>query len=81
METEILHKKLLRYLNGQSRPAEKNQIQNWLSTVDKSKLQVSDEDKIVLKNEILAEIQTITAYPLLFPKPKPWWQKAITFFE
>jgi hypothetical protein len=81
MKTEILHKKLLRYLNGQSMPAEKNQIQNWLSAVDKSNLKISDEDKIVLENEILAEIQTITAYPSLFPKPKPWWEKVTTFFE
>lgn len=81
MKTEVLHKKLLRYLDGQSMPAEKNQIQNWLSTVDKSGLQLSDEDKLVLENEILAEIQGATAYPSLFPKPKHWWQRVTTFFE
>ena len=80
MKTEILHKKISRYLDGQSMPAEKNQIQNWLSIVDKSNLQMSEEDKIILENEILSEIQAYTAYPLLFPKPKPWWQKVTTFF-
>lgn len=81
MKTEVLHKKIVRYLDGQSMPAEKNQIQNWLSTVDKSSLQMSEEDKLVLENEILAEIQTVTAYPTLFPKPKPWWEKITSFFE
>ena len=81
MKTEVLHKKILRYLDGQSMPAEKNQIQNWLSTVDKSNLSVSDEYRLLLENEILAEIQTVTEYPTLYPKPKPWWEKVTTFFE
>lgn len=75
MKTEILHKKLTRYLDGQAMPAEANQIQNWLSLVDKSELKISEEDKEILEGEILAEIQAYTAYPLLFPKSKPWWQK------
>jgi len=81
MKTEVLHKKIVRYLDGRSMPAEKNQIQNWLSTVDKSSLQMSDEDKLLLENEILADIQGATNYPVLFPKAKPWWQKVTTFFE
>jgi predicted chitinase len=81
MKTEVLHKKIVRYLDGRSMPAEKNQIQNWLSTVDKSNLQMSDEDKLLLENEILADIQGTTNYPALFPKLKPWWLKMTTFFE
>ena len=81
MKTEILHKKILRYLDGRSMPAEKNQIQNWLSTVDKSNLQMSEEDKIMLENEILTAIQTATNYPALFPKSRPWWQKVTTFLN
>ncbi|MES1215905.1 MAG: hypothetical protein ABUT20_10335 [Bacteroidota bacterium] len=81
MKTEVLHKKILRYLDGQSMPAEKNQIQNWLSTVDKSSIQMTEEDKMAIANEILADIQVATGYTSLFPKSKPWWQKVTTFFE
>lgn len=81
MKTEVLHKKIVRYLDGRSMPAEKNQIQNWLSTVDKSSLKLSDEDRLLLENEILADIQGTTNYMVLFPKSKPWWQKMTTFFE
>jgi hypothetical protein len=80
MKTEVLHKKIVRYLDGQSMPAEKNQIQNWLSTVDKSKLQISEVDKLALENEILANIQASTGYASLFPKQKHWWEKLTTFF-
>ncbi|MBL7763544.1 MAG: hypothetical protein JNL23_09005 [Chitinophagaceae bacterium] len=75
MKTEILHKKLTRYIDGHALPAETKQIQNWLSIVDKSELQMSENDKITLEEEILAEIQAYTAYPLLFPKSKPWWHR------
>ena len=81
MKTEVLHKKIVRYLDGRSMPAEKNQIQNWLSTVDKSSLQMSEEDKLLLENEILADIQGATNYPVLFPKAKSLWQTVTTFFE
>lgn len=77
MNTEILHKKLVRYVNGVAMPAESKQIQNWLSVVDKTSHQISNTDKEKIRSEILAEIQAYTAYPLFFPKPKPWWQKII----
>ncbi len=80
MKTEILHKKLTRYIDGQSLPAEAKQIQNWLSIVDKSELQMAEEDKAILEGEILADIQAYTAYPLLFPKSKPWWNKITGIF-
>ena len=80
MKTEILHQKLSRYLDGQSMPAEANQIQNWLSIVDKSSLHMSEEDKAILENEILKDIREYTAYPLLFPPVKSIWQKISEIF-
>ncbi len=80
MKTEILQQKLSRYLDGQSKPAEANQIQNWLSIVDKSNLRMSEEDKAVLENEILKDIREYTAYPLLFPPAKSIWQKLSEIF-
>ena len=80
MKPEILHKKLTRYIDGQAMPAEANQIQNWLSIVDKSELQLSEDDKLLLEGEILADIKAYTAYPLLFPKSKPWWQRITGMF-
>jgi hypothetical protein len=80
MNTEILHKKLVRYVNGVAMPAESKQIQNWLSLVDKTSQQISNADKEKIRNEILSEIQAYTAYPLFFPKPKLWWQKIMNLF-
>jgi hypothetical protein len=80
MKTEILHKKLSRYLDGQSMPAEANQIQNWLSIVDKKSLGMSEEDKAILENEILNDIRAYTAYPLFFPPKKSIWQKFSELF-
>jgi len=80
MKTEILHKKLSRYLDGRSMPAEANQIQNWLSIVDKKSLGMSEEDKAILENEILKDIREYTAYPLFFPPKKSIWQKISELF-
>jgi hypothetical protein len=79
MTKEILHKKVSRYLHGQSKPAEKRQIQSWLSCTDDKK-QISEDEKSVIENEILAIVQAQTAYPLFFPKPGPWWKKITAFF-
>lgn len=74
MKKEILHKKLSRYLDGQSMPAETRQIQNWLALVDKTSLTLTEEEKEQLGADILNQIKAETAYPLFYPKPKPWWQ-------
>jgi len=74
MKKEILHKKLSRYLDGQSKPAETRQIQNWLALVDKTSLTLTEEEKEQLAAEILNQVKAETAYPLFYPKPKPWWQ-------
>jgi hypothetical protein len=80
MKTEVLQQKLSRYLDGNSMPAEINQVQMWLSIVDKSEMNLSEEEKVIFEVEILNEIKAYTAYPLLFPKSKPWWQKITALF-
>ena len=80
MKSEILHRKLERYINGESMPAETRQIQTWLSCTS-SETQLSAEERSLLEMEILQEIQDYTAFPLFYPnKEKPWWQKIATLF-
>ena len=82
MKTEILHKKLERYLNGESKPAETRQIQSWLSVTHSEPEQLNEEEKDILASEILQEIREYTAYPLFYPRKekKAWWQKAVAAF-
>lgn len=80
MKSEILQRKLERYINGESLPAETRQIQTWLSCTNSEK-QLTPEERSLLELEILHEIQAYTAYPLFYPKKeKPWWQKIATLF-
>jgi hypothetical protein len=80
MKSEILQRKLERYLKGEAMPAETRQIQNWLSCTA-TDAQLTPEEKSLLELEILQEIQSYTAYPLFYPKKeKPWWQKIATLF-
>lgn len=77
MKTEILHRKLERYINGDALPAETRQIQSWLSCTT-SEISLSAEAKQQLEDDILKDIQDHTAYPLFFPKrEKAWWEKAV----
>jgi hypothetical protein len=80
MKTEALQNKFSQYLDGHSMPSEVSQVQTWLSIVDKSELQLTEEQAIHIENEILDEIRAYTAYPLLFPKTKPWWEKITGLF-
>ncbi len=81
MKKEILHKKISRYLDGQSMPAETRQIQNWLAVVDKSPLDgITPEEKEAVGESILNEIKAETAYPLFYPRPRPWWQSFSALF-
>ena len=80
MKSEILHRKLERYINGESLPAETRQIQTWLSCTSND-AQLTPEERSLLELEILQEIQAYTAYPLFFPKKeRPWWQKITALF-
>jgi hypothetical protein len=81
MKTQVLHRKLERYINGEAMPAETRQIQSWLSCTASDEISLSAADRQQLEDEILKDIQDHTAYPLLFPnKEKPWWQKAVAAF-
>jgi hypothetical protein len=80
MTTEVLQKKMSRYLCGQSVPAEKKQIQSWLSCTSEKKINVSSEERAIIENEILAQVQAYVACSLFQPKPEPWWKKITTFF-
>ncbi len=82
MKTEILHKKLDRYLKGESPASEKRQIQSWLScTTTVQEFVLTAEEKMLLEKEILLEIQAHTQYPVLYPKKEPrWWEKIAALF-
>ena len=81
MKSEILQKKVERYLNGESKPAEIRQIQTWLSVPQDEVKQLTPEEKDRLGASILAEIREETAYPLFYPRDeKQWWQKAVAAF-
>ena len=72
--------KLVRYINGQTITAEQWQIQDWPSDT-KPNTYLSPREKRNLEKEILLEIQSHTAYLLLFPKKEiPWWQKIAAMF-
>ena len=80
MKTEILHQKLTRYLDGHSMPAEANQIQNWLSIVDKSGFTITEENKTILENEILNELRQQTIYLSQPPSAPSLWQRITNIF-
>ena len=75
MTIEALKKKTARYLKGESTPAEIRQIQNWLSCTNKTSRDLSEAEKQQIEQEILAEIQAYTAYPVFYPKPESFWKK------
>lgn len=79
MTTEVLHKKISRYLQRNSLPAETRQIQTWLSVTEKNKPH-SAEEIAAIESDILAEVQAHTAYPLFHPKPEPWWKTITAIF-
>ena len=80
MTIEALKKKTDRYLKGESAPAETRQIQNWLSCTNNISKNLSVEEKQQIEQEILAEIQAYTAYPLFYPKPEPFWKNFTASF-
>jgi len=79
MKTEVLQKKISRYLQGNAMPAETRQIQTWLSCTDNGKVQLTEAEMENVENEILGEVQAYTAYPLFFPRQESWWKKITAF--
>lgn len=81
MTTEILKRKTSRYLRGQSVPAERNQIQNWLSCTGGMQTKVSGEERTVIENLIVAEVKAYIEYTRVEqPVPASWWKKITAFF-
>ncbi len=80
MTTEVLKKKTGRYLCGLSVPAEKKQIQNWLSCTGDKKITLTDAERIMIENEIIGGVKAYIDYTKLEPAPQPWWKKITAFF-
>lgn len=80
MTTELLRKKTGRYLCGMSMPAEKRQIQMWLSCPADNRPSVSLEQREAIENEIVSQVQAYVISTLSYPKPEPWWKKITAFF-
>ena len=80
MTTEVLRQKTGRYLCGLSVPAEKKQIQSWLSSTGNHKPAILAEEREQIENEIVAQVQAYVASSLFHPKPEPWWKKITAFF-
>jgi hypothetical protein len=80
MTTKVLKEKTERYLRGESAPAEKRQIQTWLSCTADKKDNLSKKEKDRIENEIIAEVQAYITYTQFNPEPEPWWKKLTTFF-
>jgi hypothetical protein len=74
MTTEILREKTGRYLCGQSVPAEKKQIQNWLSCTG-NKTTVSEEERKIVEDEIVAQVKAYVVSSVFQPKEENWWKK------
>jgi hypothetical protein len=81
MTTEVLRKKTGRYICGLSAPSEKRQIQNWLSCTGDNKAIVSAEEREMIENEIVAQVQAYVVSTLFIPpKKESWWNKITAFF-
>jgi hypothetical protein len=80
MTTELLKKKTGRYLCGESVPAETMQIQSWLSCTDKKEDIVAVEDRAMIENEIVGQVQAYVISSMFVAEPEPWWKKITAFF-
>jgi hypothetical protein len=80
MTTEVLRKKTGRYLCGEAVPAETKQIQNWLSVTSNKQTEVSAEEREMIENEIVGQVQAYVASSMFIPKAEPWWKKITAAF-
>jgi prophage antirepressor-like protein len=79
MTTEILREKTGRYLCGQSVPAEKKQIQNWLSCIG-NKTKISEEERKMIEDEIAEKVKAYAVSSIFQPKEERWWKKITASF-
>jgi len=80
MTTELLRKKTGRYLTGLSAPAEKRQIQTWLSVTGENKPVLSLTEREIIEFEIVTQIQAYVDSTIFLPKKELWWKKITAFF-
>jgi hypothetical protein len=80
MTTEVFRKKTGRYLCGMSLPAERNQIQYWLSCTQHAKPQVSPEQRQIVENEIVSQVHAYALSSSLKPQKEKWWQQITAVF-
>ena len=80
MTTELLRKKTGRYLCGMSMPAEKRQIQTWLSCITDDKPPVKQEEREAIENEIVSQVQAYVISTLPDTKQEHWWKKITAIF-
>ena len=79
MTTELLRQKTARYLCGVAIPAEKQQIQTWLSCTDKTTVNTEDRQKV--EDEIVGQVMAYVDSTLNFQsKSDPWWKKITASF-
>lgn len=80
MTTAVLKGKTGRYLCGQSVPAEKKQIQTWLSCTNDKKAEISAEERELVENEIIAQVNAYVISSSFVTRSEPWWKKITAFF-
>jgi hypothetical protein len=80
MTTEVLRKKTARYLCGMAVPAEKMQIQTWLSCTD-NKAETTPEERQQIEDDIVAQVMAYVDSTLTFQsKSDPWWKRITASF-
>lgn len=79
MTTEVLKNKTGRYLCGMAVPAEKQQIQTWLSCTDKTELPVEKRQEV--EDEIVAQVMAYVDSTLAYQtKSERWWRRFTASF-
>ena len=80
MTTEVLRMKTGRYLCGMAVPAERMQIQTWLSCTD-NKAELADDRRDLVEDEIVMQVMAYVDSTLTFQtKPERWWRKITASF-
>jgi hypothetical protein len=61
-------------------PAEKKQIQNWLSCTGDAKQEITKEERENIEEGIVGQVQAYVTSSLFRPEKNHWWQKITTLF-
>lgn len=69
-----------RYLCGMAVPAERMQIQTWLSCIGE-KTAIQEDQREQVEDEIMAQVMAYVESTLTFQtKPERWWRKITASF-